>query len=105
MYREGIDMTVLSKTSEKCKLCKYFDDCDNKRMAACALAEMPPPVIAPAAESASQPLIQDMAAKHDYRTIHAGGGMNFDIDLEDVKRQIERNLYKALNCPFLSYGA
>lgn len=98
-------MITFSKTIEKCKSCKYFDDCNNKRMVACALAKIPHPVIAPAAESASQPLMQDVAVKHDYRTIHSGVGINFDIDLEDVKRQIERDFYKALNFQFLSYGA
>lgn len=71
----------------------------------CAVAEIPPPMLAPAAKCASSPLMQDVAVKHDYRTIHAGDGMNFDIDLEEAKRQIERGFYKALNCPFLSFGA
>lgn len=98
-------MIVYSKTSEKCKACKYHDDCDSKRMVMCAMAEFPPSIIAPAAESADAPLMQNMSVKHDYRTIRAGNGMNFDIDLEDVKEQLERDLYKVLNCPFLNCGA
>ena len=29
-------MRVFSKTSEKCLACKYYDDCDSKRMVMCA---------------------------------------------------------------------
>ncbi len=31
----------LSKLSAECEKCKYRGSCDNKRMAACAVAEMP----------------------------------------------------------------
>ena len=31
----------LSKLSEKCKTCPKVDECDNKRMELCALAELP----------------------------------------------------------------
>ena len=31
----------LSKLSEKCKTCPKLDECDNKRMELCALAELP----------------------------------------------------------------
>lgn len=98
-------MTVYSKTSEKCKACRYQDDCDSKRMVMCAAKELPPSMLAPSTESLAAPSMQDMAIKHDYRTVHAGGGMNFDIDLEDVKRQLERDFCKALDCPFLMGGA
>lgn len=98
-------MTIYSKTSEKCKACQYHDDCDSKRMVMCVAKGMPPPMLAPVAECTSASLMQDVAIKHDYRTVHAGGGMNFDIDLEGVKRQLERDLYKALECPFLMGGA
>ena len=98
-------MTILSKTSEECKACKYFDDCDSKRMVMCAMAEMPPQILAPAAESATSPLMQDMAFKHDYRDIWIDSNTTVTIDLEDVKKQIKRDFYKTLNCPWLNYGA
>lgn len=97
-------MITFSKTSEKCQKCKYFDGCDKKRMVMCAMAEMPPPVLSVAGESAGLLAADEASVKHYYRTIKAGGGMNFDIDLEEVKRQLERNLHKALYCPF-QYGA
>lgn len=31
----------LSKLSERCKICPKVDECDNKRMELCALAELP----------------------------------------------------------------
>lgn len=98
-------MITFSKTSEKCKACKHYDDCDNKRMVMCAMAEFPSPVLATDGQSDAAPLMQDMDVKHDCGTAHAVDGMNFDIDLEEAKRQIERDLYKAFDCPFLNYGA
>ena len=73
-------------------------------MVMCAIAELPPPVLADAGESAGLLAADEVTVKHDYRTIKAGGGMNFDIDLEEVKKQLERDLYKVLYCPF-QYGA
>lgn len=96
-------MFVFSKTSEKCKSCDYFDDCDNKRMVACALMEMPQQTAA--TENAALPAAQDISIKHDYRDVWIDANTTVTIDLEDVKKQIESDLYKVLYCPFLNYGA
>lgn len=93
-------MIVYSKTSEKCKACEYHDDCDSKRMVACALAEMPPQILSVAAENAALPAAQDALIKHDYRNVWIDPTTTVTIDLEDVKKQIERDLCKALYCPF-----
>ena len=42
---------VFSKTSEECLRCKYFNDCDKKRLVMCAVKEVPPPMLERAAES------------------------------------------------------
>lgn len=73
-------------------------------MVMCAMAELTPSVLATAGESAGLLAADEASVKHDYRTIKAGGGMNFDIGLEEFKKQIERDLHKALYCPF-QYGA
>lgn len=87
-------MFVFSKTSEKCKSCDYFDDCNNKRMVMCA-----------AYPNASSKMMHNVAVNHDYRDVKIEANTTVTIDLEDVKKQIESDLYKALYCPFLSYGA
>lgn len=98
-------MRVFSKTSEKCLACKYYDDCDSKRMVMCALREMPPTLAKSAEQSAGMPLTQDLLVKHDYRDIKVGEDTTVTIDLEDLKKQMEKDFYKALGCPFMSNGA
>lgn len=92
---------VFSKTSEECLHCKYFNDCDKKRLVMCAVKEVPPPMLERAAESVSMPLIEDIAVKHDYRDIKVGENTTITIDLEDMKKQLEKDFYKALGCPFM----
>lgn len=41
-------MIVFDKTYPKCVACKYYGLCDNKRLAACAIAKMPDPLMADA---------------------------------------------------------
>lgn len=91
---------VFSKTSDECLQCSYFDDCDNKRMVLCAVKEMPP-MIERAAESVSMPLAEDLLVRHDYRDIKVGENTTITIDLEDMKKQLEKDFYKALGCPFI----
>lgn len=74
-----------SKTSEKCKACKFYSDCDSKRMEACAYLM---PLAQTAAESASGPLLQDIAVKHDYRDVKVAEGVTVSIDLEEVKKKM-----------------
>lgn len=47
----GGRMQSLSKISEKCKNCPERDNCDNKRMVECALAELPQQNLASATQS------------------------------------------------------
>lgn len=52
-----------SQDSEICKRCKYYKCCDNKRMAACAVFDIPntaQPGTAMMAESIRMPLSQDV---------------------------------------------
>lgn len=92
---------VFSKTSDECLQCYYFDDCDKKRMVMCAVKEMPHPIIEKAAESVSMPLAEDLLVKHDFRNIKVGENTTITIDLEDMKKQLEKDFYKALGCPFM----
>lgn len=92
---------VFSKTSDECLHCKYFNDCDNKRLVMCAVKEVPPPMLERAAESVSMPLMEELAVEHDYRDVKVGENTTITIDLEDIKKRMEKDFYKALGCPFM----
>lgn len=97
-------MIALKKDHPKCKACKHYDDCDEKRMVACAMME--PPMLERAAQNVTLPVSQDIAVKHDYRDVWVDKDTTVTIDLEDIKKQIEReiykSLYKPLECNFMS---
>lgn len=74
-------------------------------MVACALAEMPESMLAQATGNIASPIMGEILVKHDYRDIKVADGMTITIDLEEMKKQLERDFYKSLNCPWLEYGA
>ena len=92
----------LSVLDEHCRSCEYVNDCDNKRMAACAYMQQKQKNLASAtAENFSMPMAAEMTVKHDYRDVKIAEGVTVTIDIEDMKKQLERNIYKQLNCYFL----
>lgn len=97
-------MEIISELSEKCQICPYVDDCDEKRMMACAVVKMPEPIMAETTENFTEPLAADMAIKHDYRNIKIGENTTVTIDLEEMKKKIADDIYKALRCDFLQGG-
>lgn len=90
----------LKVLSEQCRSCEYVNDCDKKRMAACAYIQ-PQNIAEATAESYAMPVAADMAVKHRYRDVKIAEGVTVTIDIEDMKKQIERDFYKQLNCGFL----
>ena len=60
------------------------------------------------AQSYSQPLTKpiaaDMAVKHDYRNVKIAENTTITIDLEDLKKKMEEEIYKNLGCGFLREG-
>lgn len=93
----------LSKQYEKCKVCKYKNGCDNKRMVACAYIQEPNS-LSPVANDVSQPLMQNLEVKHDYRDIYIDENITITIDLEEMKRRLEKEISKELHCA-LYFGA
>ena len=94
----------LSKTDERCLKCKYFEDCDNKRMVACAVMNIPEPIAQTAGAKTSQALQSGMLVKHDYREIKIAENTTVTIDLEELKKKMEEDFYKQLNCSFMQFG-
>ena len=89
---------ALSKDSETCKKCELYDECTNKRMELCAY-------IAPAIEvTAMQHLALDAMVKHDYRDVKIAENTTVTIDLEELKKKLEDDIYKHLKCGFIKEG-
>ena len=75
------------KLHRDCQECSYKNDCDKKLMEACAYFSNPQ-IMADAAAPIAQPIMADIAVKHDYRDIKCGD-MTFTIDIEKYKRRLE----------------
>lgn len=77
----------LSILSQKCRECPFVSKCDNKRMEALAYLE-------PAAQDATQPLAAEVLVKHDYRDVKIAENTTITIDVEELKRQMEKDFYR-----------
>lgn len=93
---------TFSMDAPECQVCQYYNDCKHKRRVACAYLE---PITNPAAAEITQPIVVDVAVKHDYRNIKIAENTTVTIDLEDMKKKLEEDIYKAINCSFLQGGA
>ena len=89
---------IFSIDSPKCRTCKFYDDCKNKRKVMCSF--IPLKYLSQFSCNASMPLTKPIKAKHDFREIKIDD-MEYTVDLEEIKKNIE----KELNCPFLQSGA
>lgn len=92
-----------SRLSERCQKCSFRDDCENKRLEACAYI-IPEQFSAPAMADLTMPIMAGILVKHDYRDVWIGPTTTITIDLEDVKRQLEKDFYKSMNCGFMNPG-
>lgn len=98
-------MKITSKLSEKCQKCPNVNDCDEKRMEACAYMKMPDPCMESALSPSADCASAEVLVKHDYRYIKNNCGMTVPLDLEAVKKQLERDIYKVDGCYFAQPGA
>lgn len=91
--------------ARKCQECPDKESCKNKRMEALAYI-IPEPIAAPAMAELTAPLMADILVKHDYRNIKIDADTTITIDLEDLKKEITRSLYKDFDIwRGLNYGA
>ena len=94
-------MVALRKDSDKCKTCYFYNNCDEKRMVLCAISDNNP-ISKDTQENISEQLQEDILMKHDYRNVKVSEGMTITIYLEDVKKNIENDLYRQINCHFMN---
>ena len=92
----------LSVLSEKCRTCPKVDTCNHKRME--ALCYLPEPIAAPYAQPVATDMAAPMMVKHDYRDVKIAPGMTVTIDLEEVKKELEEQLYRSIGLPGLMMG-
>lgn len=92
-------MKTISKLSDKCRKCLYIDDCNNKRMVACAIEEYKPNM-ASAAVSITTPLSQPVRRVEHPITINMGESGTINTSIEEIAENLKRDFYKYLNCSF-----
>lgn len=95
-------MGNISRMAEKCRSCQIRDKCDKKQMEACAYFDEP--MAASAVMPSMTELAQPVLVKHDYRDIKIGENTTVTIDVEELKKKINDDIYKSLGCG-LNYGA
>ena len=89
---------ALSKDSEKCKQCEFYDECNNKRMELCAY------IIPDTTVPSMQPLAQEMMVKYDYRDVKIAENTTVTIDVEELEKKMKDEIYKSFGCSFLREG-
>lgn len=95
-------MKSLSRLSKKCRECPFKEKCSKKRME--AEGYLTEPMLVSATMPSVSEIAAPMIAKHDYRDIKLGENQIITIDLEELKRQIKHDFYKAVGLG-IDYGA
>lgn len=90
-------MSTLIKLHEKCNKCKYKDSCDNKRMIACEIAELPKPNMMSSCIPNTESLTQPLLIPNTPITINMGEYGTINTSLEEIQEQLKREFYKDLN--------
>lgn len=90
-------MPNLSRLSPECEKCPFVEKCNNKRMVAEAY-------LIPASDEMLAHVLEPMAVNHDYRDIKVTPNTTITIDLEALKKQMERDFYRNAGIG-LDYGA
>ena len=92
----------LSKIAEGCAKCPFFDTCDHKEME--MLEYLPEPVMASATADVTQPLAAPLIVKHDYRNVKVAENTVVTIDLEELKKDMERKIWEDAMRGYLKGG-
>lgn len=91
-----------------CETCSERDACFSGHAVGVALAEIPKLADGGICNSAmsccSADCVQPILVQHNYRDIKVSDGMTISIDLEEIKKQIEQNIYRQAGFG-LNYGA
>lgn len=87
---------ALSKLHKKCNKCKYKNICDNKRMVACNIAEIPPTNIISSTINNIMPNEQPLMIKYTPITINMGEFGKRETSLEEIAESLRKDLNEKL---------
>lgn len=87
-------MPSVTRLSSECQKCPFSSKCAKKKMQAEEYVE--PNLAMPCGMPVSAEMVQPMAAKHDYRGIWIDEDKTVTIDLEELKKQLNKEKYKEL---------
>lgn len=100
---KDVNMGAISRMATKCRKCPDREKCDYKNMELCAYIEEPQ-LMADVRATYTADIAQPMAVKHDYRDIKIAENTTVTIDIEEMKRELKKEFYKACGLG-LNYGA
>ena len=80
-------MHGLTRLSPECAVCPFVEDCNHKRFAKESY-------LIPSSAKMISPVLEQIAVKHAYRDVKVAPNTTITIDLEDIKKQIERDIYR-----------
>lgn len=98
-------MKITSQLSEKCQKCPRVGACNEKRKEMFAYMERPDQCMENATMPAGDYAHTDVLVKHDYRDIKISLTQTITIDVEEQKRQLKRDIYRALGGHCFEFGA
>ncbi|WP_415283835.1 hypothetical protein [Clostridium perfringens] len=85
-----------SKMHKRCKKCKYKNICNNKRIVACNIAEIPPANMISATTNNMRPYGQSLMRKYMPITIKMGEFGKIETSLEKISESLTKDLNKKL---------
>lgn len=85
-------MGRLRRMLPDCRSCEFHKTCNEKLM----VGELERPLVATSSAEATADLTAPLAVKHDYRDVKIGENTTVTIDVEDLKKQLQRNIEKEL---------
>lgn len=94
--------TTLSKMHKTCKKCKYKNICDNKKMVACSIAEIPPTNMISSTIDNIMSNGQPLMRKYTPITINMGEFGKRETSLEEISESLRKDLNKKLGIGVMS---
>lgn len=94
---DEVKTSSLSILSPECEACPFVEKCKHKRMVAESY-------LMPTSAEMVSPVLEPLAVKHDYRNIKVAPDTTITMDVEELKKQIEREIYRKAGIG-LDYGA
>lgn len=94
--------TTLSKMHKTCKKCKYKNICDNKKMVACSIDEIPPTNMISSTIDNIMSNGQPLMRKYTPITINMGEFGKRETSLEEISESLRKDLNKKLGIGVMS---